>query len=79
VLHEQRHLLQQLLCNALLGLTLVPLVIAPKFLYTRRSDSALEGGRKLVLEEPDVTTLSWQFRLAVLKDAKIDVSKTPAE
>ena len=35
--------------------------------------------RKLILEEPDVTALSWQFRLAVLKDAKVDVSKTPAE
>jgi hypothetical protein len=34
--------------------------------------------RKLILEEPDVTALSWQFRLAILKDAKIDVSKTPA-
>jgi hypothetical protein len=35
--------------------------------------------RKLVLEEPDVTAVSWQFRLAVLKDAKLGVSKTPAE
>jgi hypothetical protein len=33
--------------------------------------------RKLVLEEPDVTALSWQFRLAILKDAKLDVSKAP--
>jgi hypothetical protein len=25
--------------------------------------------RKLILEEPNVATISWQFRLAVLKDA----------
>jgi hypothetical protein len=35
--------------------------------------------RNLIMEEPDVTADSWQFRLAVLKDAKIDVSKAPTE
>jgi hypothetical protein len=30
--------------------------------------------RKLILEEPDVAAISWQFRLAVLKDAKLDVT-----
>jgi hypothetical protein len=34
--------------------------------------------RKLILEEPDVAAVSWQFRLAVLKDAKLDVGKMPA-
>jgi hypothetical protein len=31
--------------------------------------------RKLILEEPNVASISWQFRLAVLKDAKLDVTK----
>jgi len=30
--------------------------------------------RKLILEEADVAAISWQFRLAVLKDAKLDVA-----
>ena len=35
--------------------------------------------RELMLQEPDVTAVSWQVRLAVLKDAKLDVSKVPAK
>jgi hypothetical protein len=30
--------------------------------------------RKLILEESDMEALSWQIRLAVLMDAKIDVT-----
>jgi hypothetical protein len=30
--------------------------------------------RKLMIEEADVAAISWQFRLAVLKDAKLDVA-----
>jgi hypothetical protein len=53
---------------------------APIWARSAKSVSSFPtGSRKLILEEPDVTALSWQFRLAVLKDAKIDVSKTPAE
>jgi hypothetical protein len=33
--------------------------------------------RKLILEQADVAVVSWQFRLAVLKDAKLDVAKMP--
>ena len=35
--------------------------------------------RELLLQEPDVAAVSWQVRLAVLKDAKLDVSKVPAK
>ena len=36
--------------------------------------------RKLILdEEADVVAVSWQLRLAVLKDAKLDVTKVPPE
>ena len=35
--------------------------------------------RELMLQEPDVAAVSWQVRLAVLKDAKLDVSKVPAK
>ena len=35
--------------------------------------------RNLMLEEANVETVSWYVRLAVLKDAKLDVSKTPAK
>jgi hypothetical protein len=31
--------------------------------------------RKLILGEPNAAIISWQFRLAVLKDAKLDVTK----
>jgi hypothetical protein len=34
--------------------------------------------RKLILEEADVAAVSWQLRLAVLKDAKLDMAKMPA-
>jgi hypothetical protein len=30
--------------------------------------------RQLILEEADASVVSWQIRLAVLKDAKLDVS-----
>ena len=30
--------------------------------------------RKLIFEEADVAAISWQLRLAVLKDAKLDVA-----
>ena len=30
--------------------------------------------RKMILEEVDVAAISWQLRLAVLKDAKLDVA-----
>jgi hypothetical protein len=30
--------------------------------------------RELMLQEAEVTAVSWQVRLAVLKDAKLDVS-----
>ena len=30
--------------------------------------------RELMLQEPDVAAVSWQVRLAVLKDAKLDMS-----
>ena len=33
----------------------------------------------LMLQEADVAAVSWQVRLAVLKDAKLDVSKVPAK
>jgi hypothetical protein len=33
---------------------------------------------KLILEEADVASVSWQLRLALLKDAKLDVAKMPA-
>jgi hypothetical protein len=33
--------------------------------------------RKLILEQADVAVVSWRFRLAVLKDANLDVSKMP--
>jgi hypothetical protein len=35
--------------------------------------------RELVLEEADVVAISWHFRLAVLKDAKLAVTKMPPE
>jgi hypothetical protein len=36
--------------------------------------------RKLILdEEADVVAVSWQLQLAVLKDAKLDVTKMPSE
>ena len=35
--------------------------------------------RELMLQEADVAAVSWQVRLAVLKDAKLDVSKVPAK
>jgi hypothetical protein len=35
--------------------------------------------RELALEEADVVAISWHFRLAVLKDAKLDVTKMPPE
>jgi hypothetical protein len=31
--------------------------------------------RKLILEEADVAAVSWQLRLALLKDAKLDLAK----
>ncbi|TMJ91116.1 MAG: hypothetical protein E6G77_26320 [Alphaproteobacteria bacterium] len=31
--------------------------------------------RKLILEEADVVAVGWQLRLAVLKDAKLDVAR----
>ena len=34
--------------------------------------------RKLILEEADVVAVSWQLRLAVLKDAKLDVAADQA-
>jgi hypothetical protein len=34
--------------------------------------------RKLILEKADVAAVSWQLRLALLKDAKLDVAKMPA-
>jgi hypothetical protein len=33
---------------------------------------------KLILEEADVAAVSWQFRLALLKDAKFDLATTSA-
>jgi hypothetical protein len=30
--------------------------------------------RKMILEEADMVAISWQLRLAVLKDAKLDVA-----
>jgi len=33
--------------------------------------------RKLILEQADVVAVSWQLRLAVLKDAKLDVAAEP--
>jgi len=35
--------------------------------------------RELMLQEPDVAAVSWKLRLAILKDAKLDVSKVPAK
>jgi hypothetical protein len=35
--------------------------------------------RELMLQEADVVAVSWQVRLAVLKHAKLDVSKVPAK
>ena len=35
--------------------------------------------RELMLQEPDVAAVSWQVRFAVLKDAKLDLSKVPAK
>ena len=35
--------------------------------------------RELMLREADVAAVSWQVRLAVLKDAKLDVSKVPTK
>jgi len=32
--------------------------------------------RKLILEEADVAAVSWQLRLALLKDAKFDLAAT---
>ncbi len=34
---------------------------------------------KQILEHAHVIAVSWQLRLALLKDAKLDVSKVPAE
>jgi len=34
--------------------------------------------RQLILEETDLVTVSWQLRLAVLKDAKLDVASDQA-
>jgi hypothetical protein len=38
-----------------------------------------QQARELMLQEADVAAVSWLVRLAVLKDAKLDVSKVPAE
>ena len=35
--------------------------------------------RELMLQEADVAAVSWKLRLAILKDAKLDVSKVPAK
>jgi hypothetical protein len=35
--------------------------------------------RELIDQEADVEAVSWQLRLAILKDAKLDVSKVPAK
>jgi len=34
--------------------------------------------RELIDQEADVDAVSWKLRLAILKDAKLDVSKVPA-
>jgi hypothetical protein len=35
--------------------------------------------RELIDQEADVDAVSWKLRLAILKDAKLDVSKVPAK
>ena len=35
--------------------------------------------RELIDQEADVDTVSWKLRLAILKDAKLDVSKVPTK
>ena len=35
--------------------------------------------RELIDQETDVDAISWKLRLAILKDAKLDVSKVPAK
>jgi hypothetical protein len=44
-----------------------------------QATSALAAGRELIDQEADVEAVSWQLRLAILKDAKLDVSKVPAK
>jgi hypothetical protein len=35
--------------------------------------------RQMILVKANVAAVSWQVRLALLKDAKLDVSKVPAK
>jgi hypothetical protein len=35
--------------------------------------------RELIDQEADVDAVSWRLRLAILKDAKLDVSKVPTK
>jgi hypothetical protein len=35
--------------------------------------------RELIDQEADVDVVSWKLRLAILKDAKLDMSKVPAK
>ena len=35
--------------------------------------------RELIDQEADVDAISWKLRLAILKDAKLDVSKVPTK
>jgi hypothetical protein len=35
--------------------------------------------RELIDQEADVDAVSWKLRLAILKDAKLDVSKVPTK
>jgi hypothetical protein len=39
-----------------------------------RATSALAAGRELIHQEADVDAVSWQLRLAILKDAKLVLS-----